>query len=457
MYAIVDIETTGGHAASHGITEIAVILHNGVEEEGRYQTLVNPGKPLPRYITALTGITNDMLLDAPRFDEIAPHIFHLLQDRIFVAHNVNFDYSFILHHLQSCGYELHLRKLCTVRMSRKIFPGYKSYSLGNLCLTLDIPNAQRHRAMGDAMATSRLFSMLLANDKAGVVPQMLRAGSRESYLPLHMDASSIEQLPYTPGVYYFHDRKDKVIYVGKAVNLRKRVTSHFSNNAPSRRKQELIRQVHRISYEESGSDFMASLMESLQIRLRWPSFNHSQKRFEARYGIYAYRDQRDILRLTIEKKRRGYPPLYAFSLLTEGRALLRRLAENQQLCLRFCGLQTTEGPCDALENGRCTGICEGREKPDTYNERVMKAIQSLDRELPSFAILEKGRTRAEQCVALMDQGAFYGYGFLDADASLPEKEMLKAMLTPCVDNDFIRSLMLRQAGLYPEKIHVFPP
>lgn len=453
MYAVVDIETTGGHASSNGITEIAVILHNGVEEEGRYETLVNPGMALPRYITALTGITNQMLIHAPRFEDIAAHVYNLLEGRIFVAHNVNFDYSFVRHHLAASGYTLHQRKLCTVRMSRKIFPGLRGYSLGNLCRAFGIPNEQRHRAMGDAQATARLFSTLLANDNGGIVSQMLKTGSRESYLPMHLDASAIDQLPLTPGVYFFHDSKDKVIYVGKAVNLRKRVTSHFSNNAPSRRKQELIRQVHRISFEECGSDFMASLLESLEIRRRWPVFNSSQKRIEVRYGLYGYEDQRGILRLAIEKKRRGHQPLYAFSLLTEGHALLRRLVDAYRLCPRFCYLQTTEDRCEGSGLGQCAGICDGREPTGAYNDRVRDAIVSLGRDLPSFVIREKGRTGQEHCVALMDRGVFYGYGFLEASQPLPGKEALKNMLTPCADNDFIRSLMIRHANLYPEKIH----
>jgi DNA polymerase III subunit epsilon len=455
VYAIVDIETTGGHASSNGITEIAIILHNGVEEEGRYETLLNPGMALPRYITALTGITNKMLIRAPRFEDVAHQVYNLLQGRIFVAHNVNFDYSFIRHHLSACGYDLHQRKLCTVRMSRKIFPGLRGYSLGKLCLAFSIPNEQRHRAMGDAQATARLFSTLLANDHAGIVSQMLKAGSRESYLPMHLDAAAIDQLPLTPGVYYFHNNKDKVIYVGKAVNLRKRVTSHFSNNAPSRRKQELIQQVHRISFEECGSDFTASLLESLEIRRRWPAFNSSQKRVEVRYGLYGYEDQRGILRLAIERKRRGHQPLYSFSMLTEGHALLRRLVDTYRLCPRFCCLQTSEDRCPGSALAKCAGICDGREPILTYNERVREATGSLGKDLPSFVIREKGRTGQEQCVALMDRGVFYGYGFLEANQPLPEKDSLKDMLTPCTDNDYIRSLMIRHANLYPEKMHTF--
>jgi DNA polymerase-3 subunit epsilon len=185
MYAIVDIETTGGYASANGITEVAIVLHNGKEVEGKYQTLVNPLQLIPRYITALTGITNEMVADAPSFQEVAQNVFRLLEDRVFVAHNVNFDYSFIKHHLSQVGYELEARKLCTVRLGRKVFPGLPSYSLGNLCRSLSISIENRHRAMGDAAATTALFERILLADSDGQLEKMLKRGSRETYLPMN--------------------------------------------------------------------------------------------------------------------------------------------------------------------------------------------------------------------------------------------------------------------------------
>ncbi|MES1225900.1 MAG: 3'-5' exonuclease, partial [Bacteroidota bacterium] len=195
MYAIVDIETTGGHATAHGITEIAIVLHNGKEVEGRFHTMINPQVNIPYYITSLTGITNEMVYDAPVFKQVADKIFNLLQNRIFVAHNVNFDYSFIKHQLEEAGHDLMTRKLCTVRMARKVFPGFKSYSLGNLCRELKINITNRHRAMGDTMATVQLFEMILRNDTAGVVAGMIKGRNKEQYLPPHLPAPEIEQLP----------------------------------------------------------------------------------------------------------------------------------------------------------------------------------------------------------------------------------------------------------------------
>ncbi|MDR0792366.1 MAG: 3'-5' exonuclease [Chitinophagaceae bacterium] len=173
-YAIVDIETTGGVPANSGITEIAIVLHNGLSVTGRYTTLINPQRAIPAFITSLTGINMPMVANSPTFEEVAPYIHALLKDRIFVAHNVSFDFSFVKHYLSKAGYELNVSKLCTVRMSRKTFPGFRSYSLGVLCKELNIPVHKRHRAMGDAEATTLLFEKILLSDSQGHIAKMLK-------------------------------------------------------------------------------------------------------------------------------------------------------------------------------------------------------------------------------------------------------------------------------------------
>ncbi len=454
MYAIVDIETTGGHASANGITEIAIILHDGKKMEGRYSTLINPMMPIPRYVSSLTGINDAMVASAPLFEEVAENIHRLLKDRIFVAHNVNFDYSFIRHQLNAAGYPVDLRKLCTVRMGRKIFKGLQSYSLGNFCRALDIPIENRHRASGDAEATMLLFEKLLAADSGGEMQKMLKQGSRESYLPLQLNANDIADLPNAPGVYYFSDSKGNVIYVGKAINLRKRVTSHFSNNSPSRRKQELMRNVCRIRYEECGSEFSASVFESIEIRRLWPRYNYSQKKWEHRYGLFAYEDQRGIIQLAIERKRKNFQPLYTFNLLVEGHQMLRKMIREFSLCPKYCFLQKS-GDCAGMEDGHCKGVCAGHEHADGYNERVKAALEQLKHNLPSLAIMEKGRRPGERCYMLLEAGEFYGMGYLKDEQLVIQKQELKELLTPYPDNELIRMMILKHAGMYPQKVLVF--
>ena len=207
MYAIVDIETTGGYAAANGITEICIHVFDGDRVVEIYETLINPRQPIPYYIQSMTGITDDMVKDAPLFEEVAEKIFHLLHNKIFVAHNVNFDYSFVKSHLAVNNYELATKKLCTVRLSRKIFPGFPSYSLGNLCHSLDITINNRHRAGGDTEATVKVFQLLLQNDKEKIIEKSLFRNSKEQLLPPNVPKEHFDQLPYTPGVYYFHNEK----------------------------------------------------------------------------------------------------------------------------------------------------------------------------------------------------------------------------------------------------------
>jgi DNA polymerase-3 subunit epsilon len=317
MYAIVDIETTGGYAAANDITEIAIVLHDGTLVTEVYQTLIKPTVPVPYFIQSLTGITPALLEDAPGFPEVASIIYEKLQGRVFVAHNVNFDYSFIKHHLAANGFDLSLQKLCTVRLSRKVFPALPSYSLGNLCRHFNILIENRHRAGGDATATARLFSHILANNGEVHIRESLKRSSKEQCLPPNLSRDQIEQLPYSPGVYYFHNQKGKVIYVGKARNIRYRVSSHFTHNGTGKQRQDFLRNIYSITYQTCGTELMAFILENIEIRKHWPEFNRALKNFNPVFGLYLYEDQAGFLRLIIEKKKAQLKSLYTLTRLSK--------------------------------------------------------------------------------------------------------------------------------------------
>ncbi|MFI5155456.1 MAG: exonuclease domain-containing protein [Chitinophagales bacterium] len=451
VYAIVDIETTGGFAANNGITEIAIVLHDGKNALRRFETLVNPGFPIPRYIQALTGITEDMVASAPPFEALASDIHELLKDAIFLAHNVNFDYSFVKHQLESCGFDLDSRKLCTVRLSRKVFPGLPSYSLGNLCRELEIPIPGRHRAGGDADATTLLFEKILANDTQGHIQAALKGRNKEQYLPPNLSASEIDRLPYVAGVYYFHDRKGKVIYVGKAKNLKSRVRSHFSNNRPNHQKQEFLRTIYSVSFKESGTELMAYLLECVEIKRLWPKYNRSLKRFEQVYGIYVYEDMNGYLRLAIEKRKKNLQPIYSFSLLAEGQQLLRKLVRNYGLCPKLCFIQNDDDKCQGMIEKYCLGACEQLESAVEYNQKLKLALESLSESLPSFIVRDAGRNRNEQSCILVEKGRFYGMGFLEYESTVTDLEVLKNHLTPYPENDYMRGLVYQHVARWPQK------
>ncbi|WP_413667200.1 exonuclease domain-containing protein [Mucilaginibacter sp. Mucisp86] len=453
MYAIVDIETTGGHASANGITEIAICIHDGKKVVKRFETLVNPQRDIPIYISALTGITNEMVKDAPPFEDVAADIYHLIHGKIFVAHNVNFDFSFVRYHLAAAGYDLQTNKLCTVRLGRKIMPGLPSYSLGKLCKHLGIDNQSRHRAMGDAEATAELFTLLLNSDTDGHIKQSLKLGSKDQLLPPNLSKKDIDQLPYTPGVYYFHDQKGKVIYVGKAKNVKKRVSSHFTGNNPGFQRQEFLRNIHQITYQVCGTELIAFVLEAIEIKRLWPKYNRSLKRFENAFCLYAFEDQRGYIRLAVDKYRKYSDPIYTYNSLLDGYNLLNKLIEAFELCPKLCFIQKNNEPCTGAAGNACA--CEGVEPIDSYNKKVNNAIDQLKQALPTYAIRDEGRTGDEHSCILVEKGQFYGMGYISHYFDANNVQQLKSYLTPYPGNDYIKNIVATYASKYPDRMVVF--
>lgn len=454
MYAIVDIETTGSYAAANGITEISIHLFDGRQVTEKFESLINPGQSIPRYIQAMTGITDEMVADAPSFQDVAEAVYKLVNDKIFVAHNVNFDYSFLKGHLEECGFSLNLKKLCTVRLSRKILPGFPSYSLGKLCDSLGIRINNRHRAGGDTEATVKLFKKLLKEDKDQFIQKSLLRNSKEYILPPNVPKEHFDQLPYTPGVYYFHDEKGKIIYVGKARNIRYRVNSHFSNNSQGRQKQNFLRHTHAISYQPCATELMACILESTEIKKLWPVFNYSQKAREDTYGIFAYEDQNGYLRLAIEKNKKQLTPVRTFHRLVDGHDIMRRIIRQFNLCPKLCFMQKDPGKCEGVKEGYCNGACENKEDALTYNNRIREAIQFLQAR-PSFAIIENGLNGDDRSCILVLKGKFFGMGYIPPDITIADPESLQDYLTPYKENSFISNLISSYAAKFPGRVWMF--
>lgn len=450
LYAIVDIETTGSYAAGNGITEVAIVITDGKEILHFYETLVNPHQSIPYFIQSLTGINNEMVAHAPSFNEVAGQIFELLQDKVFVAHNVNFDYSFLKHHLADAGYDFDARKLCTVRLSRKILPGLKSYSLGKLCMQVGINLANHHRAGGDAMATADLFKMLVEHDKENVIAGMLKGKNREQYLPPNVPVEQVDNLPKVPGVYYFYDATGKIIYVGKAINISKRIKSHFSNNKAGKQKQDFLREIHRISYKETATELMAHILESTEIRRLWPIYNRSQRGYLAKFGLFVYEDRQGYKRFGIEKNKQHFKPVYTFNSIIEGHNRLRELIATFGLCPRLCNLAKAE--C-VTNSEACSGLC--REEAEIYNKKMTEAITWLEKHLPSFVYVDKGINDNEQSAILIKKGNFYGMGYVTDEKLLNDINILQEKLEPYQDNDYIRNLVFKHAATYPERCIAF--
>jgi DNA polymerase-3 subunit epsilon len=441
MYAVVDIETTGGYASGNNITEIAIFRFDGKEVIDCYHTLINPEQRIPSFITSLTGITSEMVEDAPTFSEVAQDILDFTEGCVFVAHNVNFDFTFLKQSFKTIDLSFERKKLCTVRLSRKIFPKLPSYSLGNLCGSLNIEITDRHRAKGDAEATVKLLKLLLENDKEQFIDKSLHRNSRETLLPAHLPREQFDALPEEPGVYYFHNHKNKIIYVGKAINIKKRVISHFSGKQNSKQSQRFMNEIYSVSFERCGSELVALLLESNEIKKHWPAYNRSQKRVVKNYCIYQYTDQQGYARLSVGLIQKFQQTILSFRTAIEARDFLMEAVHEHQLCSRLCGLHKSSVSCkDALVSTACK-VCEQGEDANRYNKKVARTVLSFNEQQATLAIRQKGRTEEEYGIVLMESGKYLGYGFVPQEVQVSTFEELKTYIHLYPDNQDVRSII----------------
>ncbi|MFO7613902.1 MAG: exonuclease domain-containing protein [Bacteroidales bacterium] len=426
MYAIVDIETTGLNARKDRITEIAIFIHDGENVIGKFETLINPECRIPYHITSLTGISNKMVAEAPRFCEVARQIVEMTQGKTIVAHNAAFDYNFIRCEFKRLLYDYSRPTLCTKKLSRKFLPGVKSYGLGSLARILNIQNPARHRAAGDAWTTVKLLEHLLKFEKK---PEDLPLKCLNSKLSVE----DLKKLPDSPGVYYFHDDEANIIYIGKSVNIRSRVMSHLSNN-DHKREIEMREKIASVSYEETGSDLVASLMESTEIKKYKPLFNRSLRRSLFRYGLYSYTGKDGYIHLSVETIKNGQLPMTSYGTRKEGVNHLQRLIDEFELCQKICGLYPSKGGCFEYQLGICRGACVGHEPPDPYNDRVIDAIGKFSYRNKNFFIVDDGRFDHECSVVKVENGRYVGFGFVDLDAISNNGAILHDIIKPGEDN-----------------------
>lgn len=450
-YAIVDIETTGGYASANNITEIGIRIFDGEKVIDRFDSLVKPDQKIPVYITALTGIDYNLVCDSPAFEEIAEDVFCMLNGRIFVAHNVNFDYSFLKYQLEESGYHFNASKLCTVRIARKLKPGLRSYSLGNLCDALNITVENRHRAGGDVDATVILFSKLLQSDSGGVIQSMLKKGTPDQQLPPNLPKEKFESLPEKPGVYYFRDKKENVIYVGKAQNIHKRVSQHFSGNNPNPQRQNFLRDVYSIDFEICGTELMAFILEAIEIKRIWPKYNHALKKYEPKYGLFTYEDLCGYKQLFIGKFNKSQLPIQVFTTRESGIHKLYDLVRRFDLCASLCRLGNCE-LCNLVDK-RKDLLCTANESPEIYNEKVNRALSYLQADMPGFYIMDKGRNKNEKSCIWVEHGNFYGMGYIENNAEIHSMENIKDHLTRYQGNHYIMQLITSFICRNKDKVH----
>jgi DNA polymerase-3 subunit epsilon len=441
MYAIVDIETTGGYADNHRITEIAIYHYDGLQIKNVFHSLLNPGRKVPQFITGLTGITSKMVEEAPEFSELADEIFLYLKDRVFVAHNAHFDYSFIKKEFETIGVNWQTKKLCTVRLARKIIPGLESYSLGRLAESLGIKIPDRHRAGGDAQATAKIFDVLVKRDNSGVITKALKRNSGETILPPNLAKEEFDRLPAKAGVYYFLDGRGQVIYVGKALNIKKRIAGHFTGEAREWNRSNIRNEIHHITYELTGSELIALILESQEIRRLWPKYNLAQKYKTEEWGVYDYEDRNGYLRFCVNVVSKGTKPLITFSSKGDAWNFMWEKVKAYDLCPKHSGLQLAKGLCFSHQSGSCKGACQGVESAKKYNKRAQKAVDSFFEEGESVAIIGQGRKVEEKSLVLIENGSYVGFGFVPKEESIGSLESARNFIKPSKENKVVQNLV----------------
>lgn len=397
----------------------------------QFISLVNPERPIQQFVTSLTGINNEMLRNAPKFYEIAKRVIEITEGCILVAHNAVFDYRVIALEFERLGYTYVRPTICTVELSKKLLPNMPSYSLGKLVRELGIPVVDRHRASGDALATVKLFKLLISKDlNKEIISSSVRLIPKKQ-----VDTKLLEilkELPTETGVYYFHDSEGKIIYIGKSKNIKKRVTQHFTSEA--RKSKKIQEQVHSVSFEITGSDLIAQLKENEEIKTIKPLFNRALRRNIYLYQLDSFVDEMGYIHLQIEKTNSKKNFITAFTNYQQAKNFLYNVTSQYQLCQKLTGLHSGQSACFAHGIGVCLGACVNQELPDDYNQRVQEVIAKFTLLGKSMLLIDKGTDINNKSVVYIEKGKVIGMGSFNLNFQINNIEILKTMLTPLTDN-----------------------
>ena len=438
MYAILDIETTGGQFNEEGITEIAIYKFDGHEIVDQFISLVNPEKTIQPFVVKLTGINNEMLKGAPKFFEIAKRIIEITSDCIFVAHNVSFDYRVLRSEFRRLGYDYTCKNLCTVELSQRLLPEQPSHSLGKLVRALGIPMADRHRATGDALATVKLFKMLLDKDVEKIIlNELIKSEIEKGITPKLRDI--MESMPSTTGVYYIHNINGKLIYIGKSKNIRKRINQHFTGT--DKKSLKIQADAISVTYEETGSELIALLKESEEIKVNKPIYNRAQRKSLFNLALYIEPDIKGYLNLKIQKTDGRRKEITSFTSLTEAKNALFRITAHYKLCQKLTGLYIAKKECFQYKIKECDGACIGAVSVEVYNARVQEFITKNSFENQNMIIIDKGRKISEKSAILIENGVYKGFAFYDLNYQITNPEVLRNIIIPMQNNRDVKNIL----------------
>jgi DNA polymerase-3 subunit epsilon len=435
MYAVIDVETTGGSPANDRIIEIAVIMFDGNRITDTFTTLVNPKKQIDPYVTKLTGITDNMVLSAPTFEDIHQKILELTHEAIFVAHNVKFDFGIIRQEYKRLGIDFNRRQLDTVNLARKVLPGFNSYSLGNICHSLGIEITDRHRAFGDAEATVKLLEIILSKSvSAKYIEIELNHGIDLDLLPPYLSKAEIEKLPEDPGVFYYRDELGKVLYLDGVKNIRKKVISHISSLPDSPERQRMFELMSTIDYELSGTELIAKLAAYRELKTLRPEFNKRIKPPVFTHAIFLNTDEQGFLQLKIHPVDfpHGEPVIRFASKASANKVLSKIIRENNLyswFALRSKMKEKGEIDPKSLKN---------------HNNFIEKTARKYLYKNPNFFIIGEGIHPDDNSVVCIENNIYKGYGYFNPELTEPTPENLKELLRPEEDDSETQKIIRAQ-------------
>lgn len=381
-FVFVDIETNGGSGVRGRVIEVAAIRVQNGDIIDTFQTFINPGTSIPYWITNLTGITENDLVHAPYFEDIAAQLYEFMAGCVFSAHNVLFDYSFLKREFKAAGYNFTPKLFCTVKMSRALYPEHHGHSLQKIIERHNLVTQNRHRAYDDALAIYEYTKLTIATKGLPVFAQNLQLQIKTKTLPPNVNEAAILNLPETPGVYIFEDDAGMPLYVGKSVNIRARVRSHFTNATSIAKELRMSLSSHNVSYITTETEVEALLLESAKVKELQPVFNRKLRRVKTQHVVVKRTDDSGYTTFTVESHDLSqYADLShvygVFSSKSAAKAALESTCRTYQLCPKLMGLEKTNGFCFRYQLGLCKGACGGKEQPASYNQRVEFALERL--------------------------------------------------------------------------------
>ena len=439
MYTILDIETTGGAFNEEGITEIAIYKFDGHEILDQFISLVNPEKPIQPFVVKLTGINNDMLRTAPKFYEVAKRIIEITNDTVLVAHNAQFDYRILRTEFSRLGYNFEIPNICTVELAKKLIPEQESYSLGKLVRALGIPMADRHRASGDALATVKLFKLLLAKDQEKeIVKSFIKTEVEKGLSPKLLEI--VARVPSTTGIYYIHKKDGTILYIGKSKNMKKKVNQHFAGT--TKKCKKIQAEVYEVSFEETGTELIASLKENAEIKINRPVLNRANRKNIFPFSLYQEKNKDGYISVFMKKTDFRKKEIASFATEMEAQTALYKITEKYTLCQKINLLDKVKTNCFPYQIKQCNGACVFEESTEKYNERVQDFLNNNEYQNQNLIIVERGRAVDEKSALLIEKGVFKGFAFFNLNYQITNVGILKNILTTLPEDRDSKNIIL---------------